>query len=562
VAYDLVVRNGRVVDGSGSPWVHADVGIVGDRIAAVGRIREQGHQEVDADGCVVSPGFVDGHTHMDAQVFWDHEGTNSCWHGVTTVVMGNCGFTLAPARHGERDLVVRSLERAEDISAEAMALGIDWTWETFAEYLDAVDTVPKSINYAAQIGHSALRTWAMGERAFEEAATDADIQVMERELTSALDAGAFGFTTSRSPLHRTSDGRPVASMQAAWDEVRQLVIALGKHGEGIFEMTNESAGVSPDDEVRNEYFGRLRSLAVESGVPITFGVSATRPYGFQFLDLIDSTVAAGGRMFGQTHSRGISGMLSFRTQLPFDRLPEWREIRSHSIDEQQHLFRNATVREHLVRAAHHGDYGPAVGAEARRPDYDAIQVWERPVPPNPTVAQEAARQNVDPVEFMIDEALATDFNRFFFQPIQPCTQEDLLAVMKHPRTVMTFSDSGAHVSQIADTSIGTHLLAYWVRGQQAFGLEEAVRMLTLVPATLWGLADRGLVREGFVADLNVFDPDTVGPLMPTVANDLPGGAKRLIQRAEGFAATVVAGQVVRSNGEPTGVMPGRLLRRR
>jgi N-acyl-D-aspartate/D-glutamate deacylase len=562
MAYDLVVRNGKVVDGSGLPWVHADVAVQDGRIAAVGRVRDKGRQELDAEGRVVAPGFVDAHTHMDAQVFWDHLGTNSCWHGVTTVVMGNCGFTLAPAHNDERALVVRSLERAEDISPAAMAQGIDWTWETFSEYLDAVDRVPKALNYVTQIGHSALRTWAMGERAFEEEATEADIEAMQRELRAGLRAGAFGFTTSRTPLHQTSDGRPVASRLASWEEVRRLVITMGEEGDGVFEITNEPAANSPDPDVRGEYHDRLRNLAVDAGVPITFGVGATRPGGFQTLEFIDSTVAAGGRMFGLSHSRGISGLLSFKTQLPFDRLPEWKDIRSLPLEEQQRMLRDPIVRERLVKAAHHGDYGPAVGAEARRPQYDMIQVWEQPVPPNPTVAELADQRNLDPVDLMIDEALATDFDRFFFQPMHRYAHEDLLAVMKHPRTVMTFSDSGAHVSQVADCSIGTHLLAYWVRDQQAFTLEEAVRMLTLTPATAWGLSDRGLIREGFAGDLNIFDPDTVAPLMPTVAHDLPGGAKRLIQKADGFAATIVAGQIVLRDGEHTGALPGALLRSR
>jgi N-acyl-D-aspartate/D-glutamate deacylase len=563
VAYDLVIRNGVVIDGSGMAPVRADVGVEGGRITKVGRIRDAGAgaEVIDAEGHVVTPGFVDGHTHMDAQVFWDHMGTNSCWHGVSTVVMGNCGFTLAPARNDERPLVVRSLERAEDISPAAMAQGIEWTWQTFSEYLDAIDRVPKALNYAAQVGHSALRTWAMGERAFDSEATDDDLATMETELRDALRAGAIGFTTSRTPLHQTADGRPVASRLASWGEVRRLVNLMGAEGNGVFEITNEPAAGSDDPDERNEYFDRMRNLALESGSPITFGVGASAS-GMRTLGLIESTVAAGGRMFGMSHSRGISGMLSFRTQLPFDRLPEWKAIRSLPIEEQRARFLDPVVREQLVKAAHHGDYGPAVGAEARRPDYTMIQVWQHPIPPNPTIAELADQRNVDPVELMIDLALETDFEQFFFQPMHRYGYEDLVRVMKHPRTVMTFSDSGAHVSQIADASIQTHLLAYWVRQEQRFTLEEAVRMLTYVPATFWGFPDRGLVREGMVADLNVLDPVTVGPRMPEVVFDLPGGAKRLIQKADGFLTTIVGGQPITRNGEATEARPGRLLRSR
>jgi len=234
--YDLIIKNGTVIDGSGLPRYRADVAVRHGHVAALGRIREAARAVIDADGHVVTPGFIDGHTHMDAQVFWDPLGTCSCWHGVTTVVMGNCGFTLAPCGKAERHLVVRNLERAEDIAAEAMDAGIDWTWTTFPEFLDRVDALPKGINYAGYIGHSALRTYAMGERAFEKKASEDDLRAMERELRDAIRAGAIGFTTSRSPSHETPDRRPVASRLASWDEVRRLVGVMGEMNAGVFEL--------------------------------------------------------------------------------------------------------------------------------------------------------------------------------------------------------------------------------------------------------------------------------------------------------------------------------------
>src|SRR5579862_2933711 len=249
VGYDTVIRNGTVVDGSGLGSYRADVGIVGDRIAFVGRVRERGAREIDAEGHVVTPGFIDGHTHMDAQVFWDPSGSSSCWHGVTTAVMGNCGFTLAPVNDDERALVVRNLERAEDINPAALAAGIDWSFRTFPEYLDAVDRVPKGINYGAQVGHSALRTWAMGERAFEEEAKDDDLALMCRHLAESVRAGAIGFTSSRSIHHETSDDRPVASRLASWHEVVALVDVLGEAGTGIFEFADNGMVLS-DEETR------------------------------------------------------------------------------------------------------------------------------------------------------------------------------------------------------------------------------------------------------------------------------------------------------------------------
>jgi N-acyl-D-aspartate/D-glutamate deacylase len=550
MSYDVVIRNGTIVDGTGMAGYRADVGISGDRIATLGRIREKGTVDIDAGGQVVTPGFIDGHTHLDAQVFWDQLGTNSCWHGVTTAVMGHCGFTLAPAAPDGRQLVVRNLERAEDISGAAMAAGIDWTWSTFAQYLDAVDAQPKAINYAANIGHSALRTFAMGERAFDEEATVVDLLAMTTELEDALRAGAYGFTTSRTEHHRTSDDRPVASRLASWHEVAELVGVLGTLGVGIFQVVQDPP--PSDDPGRDQ---RLIRLAVDSGVPIAVGAGSER--GIQ---LIDDTVAAGGRMFGLTHCRGIGAMSSFRTQLPFDQLPEWRELRARPLDEQAQALRDPEVVARLVRSAHEAPYGRALGGEARPPEFDRMQVLERAVPPNPTVAEAAALRGLDPVELMIQLAVETDLDQFFVQTFQPFDHAQTKRYMEHPNTVMSFSDSGAHVSQMSDASIQTHLLAHWVRDREDFTLEQAVRMLTLGPARAWGFHDRGLIREGMVADLNVFDPARIAPAMPTVVHDLPAGEKRIEQRSVGFLATLVGGEVIITEGRETGRRPGRLVR--
>jgi N-acyl-D-amino-acid deacylase len=562
--YDLVIKNGVLIDGSGLPRYHADVAVRHGRIVSVGRIRERAREVIDADGLVVAPGFVDGHTHMDAQIFWDPLGTCSCWHGVTTVVMGNCGFTLAPCPESQKHLVVRNLERAEDIAAEAMAAGIEWKWTTFPEFLDCLDGLPKGINYAGYLGHCALRTYVMGERAFEQAASEDDLRAMERELRDAIRAGAIGFTTSRSPIHETPDGRPVASRLATWDEVRRLVGVMGDMNAGLFELAGEAVGRELSDPAAfRDYHVRLRDLAVETGRPVTWGMFSrleAPEVWRRSMGLLDETAAAGGRMFAQVHSRGINVVLSFKTQLPFDHLPAWKPFRALPLAEQRERLRDPETRRRLITGAHDTPERRALGTEARPFPYEWIFLFDAVAGPHRTVAEIARERGVDPAEAMIDLALERDLERFFIHPVANEDQDAVLEMMRHPRAVVTFSDSGAHVSQIIDSSLQTHLLSHWVRAKQAFTLEQAVRMLTLVPATSWGFADRGLVREGFAADLIVFDPDTIGPEMPEVVNDLPAGAQRLVQRARGVAATIVNGEVLLRDGKHTGALPGQLLR--
>ena len=562
--YDLLIQNGTVVDGSGLPRFQADVAIAEGKIAAIGKIREGAREIIDAEGHVVSPGFVDGHTHMDAQVFWDPLGTCSCWHGITSVVMGNCGFSLAPCSEEDKLLVMRNLERAEDISPEAMEAGIKWSWTTYPEYLDAVERLPKGINYSAYIGHSALRTYVMGERAFSEEATPDDLKAMKREVRSAIQAGAAGFTTSRTRNHQTPDGQPVASRLATWDEVRQLVGVLGELNSGVFEIAGEDTGLNP--ERIQDYCNRLKALAVDTGVPVTFGMfSAPKApdYWRPFFALADETAEAGGRMFIQVHSRPISVLQSFESVTSFDKLPVWRDIRKLSLAEQEAALRNHDMRQKLVQAANQPpqEGTRAVGAEARAANFKWLfPIMDRAVPPYESVAEIAAERNQDPVETYIDLALEKGLKRFFMQPLTNTHEPSTLEMMQHPRSVITFSDSGAHVSQIMDSSLQTHLLSHWVREKEALTLEEAVHQLSFVPASHWKLAGRGLLREGWNADVVIFDPQTVEPQVPELTHDLPAGARRLKQKANGFLATIVNGEVVLRNNEHTGALPGQLLR--
>ena len=558
MTYDLVIKNGSVIDGSGLARYRADVAVKDGKIAAIGRIAAPAKETIDAEGHVVTPGFVDGHTHMDAQIFWDPLGTSSCYHGITSVVMGNCGFTLAPCREREADLVFRNLERAEDLSREAMLAGIKWRWETFPEFLDVIDRLPKGINYAGYIGHSALRTYVMGERAFTETAREDDLKAMMHHVRDAIRAGAVGFSTTRSDNHETSDDRPVASRQASWEELGALVGAMSEAGSGILETALGDLGP--------ENYPKLKALAIATGRPITFGLFSrrTQPGAWrEGVRTIEETARAGGRMFGQVHSRALNVILSFETQTPFDKWEIWRDIRKLPLARQKAALRDPATRARLVEVASRPYAGPRViGTEARPPEWDWVFLLDRMEGPHPSLAQLARERNTSPVELMIDLALERDMKLFLLQPVANEDQEVALQLMKHPRTVVTFSDAGAHVSQIMDNSLQTHLLSHWVREKQAFTLEEAVRRITYDTATHWGFHDRGLLREGMAADMVVFDPETIGPRMPEVVTDLPAGAKRLKQTCNGIRATVVNGQVLLRDGRHTGALPGRLLRGR
>ena len=560
--YDLLIRNGTIVDGSGRPGYRANIAVQDGHIAAIGQVSSGAQKELDADGHVVTPGFIDGHTHLDAQMFWDPLGSPSCWQGVTTAVTGNCGFTLAPCSELKRALVLRSLERAEDISGAAMEAGIKWRWTTFPEYLDVVDTLPKGINYAANVGHSALRTFAMGEAAFDREANEDELALMRRELNDALSAGAIGLTTSRGEGHNTSDDRPVPSRLASWDEVRRLVMEMGIHKQRLFELATPNVARFGELGARRQFHDGLLDLAVASGVTITWGMLPLPQITAEELPLLERAAASGGKLVGQSHSRGISLLYSFLTNTPYDWLLEWKEVRALPLPQQLLALQDVGTRGRLVEAAKRAVFPKPTGGDSPRPpDFSQLTVWQNALPPNPTVQEMAAARGVHPIELLIHLAVETNMQQFFMLPGMAWSTDELLRTMRHPHCVMTFSDAGAHVTQ-QDCSIQTHLLGYWVRQMQEFTLEDAVRMITLAPAQAWSFHDRGLLREGMVADINVFDPARIAPGLPVLRHDLPTGAKRLESKAAGILATIVAGEILIQNGNHTGSLPGRLLRRR
>jgi N-acyl-D-aspartate/D-glutamate deacylase len=566
---DLLIRGGTIVDGSGQPRYGGDVGIKDGRIVELGKVMTAADRVVDADGLIVAPGFIDGHTHMDAQVAWDPLGSCSCWHGVTSVVMGNCGFALAPCRPEEREWYARCLSAVEDIPTDAMAAGIDWTWETFPEYLATVERLPKAINYGMYIGHSALRMYVMGKRALSETATEDDMRRMAAAVQEALKAGALGFSSSRASTHVTPDDTPVASRIAEWEEIDRILAAMAELDTGIFQIGPDIANGAR----HRAFLERLREVALRFKRPIMFGVLATRqgddPTGWAYqTKYIDDTVAAGGRMFGQGTTRSINAIFSLKSYLPFDVLPAWRAIRDLPMEEQKRRLADPSVRRDLVAAesamkprdkVFQG--GGAATTDPRKPDYANLFAMKGVDWDDPSVEQLARERGQHPVEVMIDLSLA-NADQVYVQPLVNESPDDVLGILRHPRTLATFSDSGAHVCQEMGSSLQTHFLSYWVRKHGAFTLEQAVKKLTHDNAAAWELEGRGLVREGYHADLVLFEENGIRPCLPTVEKDLPGGARRLVQKAEGIKATIVNGAVAFEDGQATGAYRGTVLKGR
>jgi N-acyl-D-amino-acid deacylase len=542
-----------VFDGRGSAGTVADVAITDGMVAEIGRVTDRARQTIDAAGRFVAPGFIDGHTHLDAQIFWDPYAGSLTEHGVTSAVMGNCGFTLAPGAPEQADLIIASIERAEDMSREAIQRGVPWRWTTFEQYLDAVEALPKALNVAAQCGHSAVRASVMGERAFTDAAADDEIRAMRQVVARAIAAGALGFSTSRSKAHLTKAGGPVASRIASWDEVSTIVSGMGDLGTGIFQLAPERPA-EPDQMA--DYQARLSALAAASRRPVTFMVGGQR----EQLDAVDAVIAAGGSAIGQVHVRGFENVFGFRTTLPFDRLPLWKSVRELPLAQQRERLRDPELRARLVAEAESGRYGQAVGAEIGAPVFEQILVIDPAQPAEPSVAQLGRQNGVSPVEVMIDWSLRTGFDQLFRQPISEISPDLVVAGLRHPNTVVAASDSGAHISQILDSNIPTYFLSHWVRESGTFSWAEGIHMLTGVPARVWRLDRRGVLEPGSYADVVVFDPSTIGSAAPAVRNDLPDGGPRLAQSAVGIDAQLVNGQLVSVGAGRTGATPGVLLR--
>jgi N-acyl-D-aspartate/D-glutamate deacylase len=542
-----LLRNASLVDGTGSPARPADVVVDGDRIAAVqgpGEADAGGADEVvDLDGLVLAPGFIDVHTHYDAQVLWDGDLTPSSWHGVTSVVMGNCGFGVAPTRPEHREVVVRTLENVEGMSMEALEAGIDWCFESFPDYLRAVEARPTRLNVAAFVGHSPLRLFVVGGE--ERPATEAEVAEMRRLLREAIEAGAIGFSTSRQPAHQGAWGRPVPSRFADVDEVYALASVLGELGKGVIQ-----ASIGP-----GLFVDQFSDLAVRNGVPVTWTAlvaRADRPGAA--LRTVERSAALPGEVYPQIACRPIVMQVSMTDPTPLAEVDEWKEVLARPRAERAALYADAAWRDRardatLAAWAHRW---PKTSVEETATHRDAVGV---------PLDRLAAERGTTPFDLLLDLALADGMATRFRIVLDNDGDDEVGDLLADQRTLLGLSDAGAHATQLCDACYSTHLLGHWVRERGALGLEEAVWRLTGHPHEAFRIPERGLVRPGWFADLVAFDPAAVGCTPVERVHDQPGGADRLVVRSTGVEDVWVNGVRTRAGGEDVpAATPGRLLR--
>ena len=558
---DLVIRGGTLLDGSGGERFSGDVGVQDGRIVAVGTVTERGRRELDARGLLVTPGWVDVHTHYDGQATWDSLISPSCWHGVTTAVMGNCGVGFAPVKPGTHDYLIKLMEGVEDIPGTVLWEGVQWAWESFPEYLDALASKPRAIDVAAQVPHAALRFYVMGERGADhsEAPTPAEIDAMGTIARDAVRAGAIGFTTSRTKNHRASDGRFTPSLSAPHDELVGIARRMGEAGKGVFEIVSDFAG-------RDQEWEMFREMIRVSGRPASISLAQAdqSPDSFRgALAQLDAANAAGLRFKAQVPARAIGVMLGFEASLnPFCGHPSYQELAK--LDPQARL---AKLRDPAVRAKLLAEKCAAPGLAMLVSAFDKIfRTGDYEPTAEQSCAAEAKRRGVAPEGLAYDWLLENDGRALLYRPLLNYANYNLDAtweMLQHPHVVPGLGDGGAHVGLISDASFPTFLISHWAKDRTRgpkLALEKLVKAQSADTAAIVGMTDRGRIAVGMKADLNVIDFDQLGVLAPEIAYDLPTGSKRLIQRARGYVATVCSGAVTFEHGESTGALPGRLVR--
>ena len=569
--HDLVIRGGTVVDGTGAERYIADIAIDGGLITAVGRIDAKGREEIDASGKVVTPGFVDVHTHYDGQATWDQEMAPSSWHGVTTVVMGNCGVGFAPAKPDRHDWLIGLMEGVEDIPGTALAEGMTWNWETFPEYLDELERMPRTVDVGTHVPHGAVRAYVLGDREQPGAVpTERDIAEMSKIVEDGIRAGALGFSTSRTVLHRSIDGELVPGTTATAEELIQIGRAMGRVGHGVFEMASD---------LRREWneFGWMGQLSRETGLPVTFAalqsIAKEQPLDEQIANMRAEN-DNGANIVAQIALRGNGIIMAWQGSVhPFRMRPSWHAIAELPWAEQKAKLLDPAFKAQLLSEASDFSEVPedvmgvffvvtaGFGMQYEMdPDFDYEPQEEA------SIAKRAEAKGVTPDEYAYDLLCQNDGTGFIYLPLLNYADGNLdflEALQASDDTINSLSDGGAHCGTICDAASPTFMLQHWVRDRKRGGrisLETAVKRQCSDTARLYGLNDRGVIAPGYLADLNVIDMDKLKLGKPWLAFDLPAGGKRLLQKAVGYDYTIKSGQVTFRNGEYLGVHPGGLIR--
>lgn len=555
MAYDLVVQDAKVVDGSGLPAFQGDVGVRDGRIVEVGRIRDQAKRVIKADGLALAPGFIDHHTHLDAQLLWDPLGSSSPYHGVTTVVTGNCGLTLAPSKPEHQMALTKSLARVEAIPISVLESAVEWRWGSFGEYLEALNR-RLALNVACHVGHCAVRQFVMGEESSDREATEDEVRAMQDVVRDAMRAGAIGFTTNQNPRHMRLDGKPIASRLATRQEILALVGVLAEFNTGVVEAIQGAPNLEDID-----WYARLARVSRRPTLWQVLIHNWSRPNLWrEQLARLDEVFAAGAPAYAITNANPLIRRFTMRNAQVFDEFPLWRNLMKEPVEKRRQAFADPEAREELRRDIAQAPWDPSSPNR-----WELVTVVKPKLAKNGrlqgmSVAQLAKLWGKDELDALLDLAMEEDLETLFQRNFTNGDDQAVGTILRSPYVVIGTSDAGAHVAFDAAFGYCTTLLGLWVRERRLMSLEAAVHKLTFMVASLFGLHDRGLIRPGWAADLVLFDPETVHAEEPEYAWDYPGGAQRMIQRARGVKYTIVNGQVIIEDGEYTGALPGRVLR--